>query len=176
MIASLIVDELRNTNLTYRCEEPYAFSLIQGQQCNYLGYAVATSLALAKTIEKYIELGYRYRGVQALSDAEAIRIWMKWANPDDGWHYGDFNDYAAAQKYLEMHNGDDLALRNGCLKQLKTVIAQHDIDDVTLGVTYGENPEDFRDSVIQIYGKAGHKNFVEEYEAMFRLDADIRKV
>lgn len=172
MIASIIIDELYKTELIYRHEEPYAFALLLGQQCNYLGYAVATSEALAKTVENYIELGYRYQGVQQISDEEAIRTWLKWANPDDGWHYRDFGGNAAVRRYLDIHTGDDLQLRNSCLEQLKSVITQYETD-LTLGVTYGEDPKDYRDSVIQIYGQAGHKNFVEEYQAMWRLDADI---
>ncbi|KAI9134620.1 hypothetical protein [Acaryochloris sp. CCMEE 5410] len=172
MIASIIVDELCKTELTYCHERPYAFALLLGQQCNYLGYAIATSDSLAKTVENYIELGYRYQGVQKMSDEEAIRTWLKWANPDDGWHYGDFGGNAAVQRYLDIHNGDDLLLRNSCFEQLKSVITQYETD-LTLGVIYGANPEDFRDSVIQIYGKAGHKSLVTEYEAMRRLDADI---
>ena len=175
MIDSLVIDELRRTVLNFEHEAPYAFALIQGQQCNYLGYAVATSMALAETVQQYINSGYRYHGTQALSDSVAIRTWLKWANPDDGWHYCDFEDNGAIREYLDMHKGSDLSLRKGCLEQLKTVITQRGIDDVTLGVTCGEDPEEFRDSVIQIYGKAGHKNFVAEYDTMSRLNADIRR-
>ena len=60
----------------------------------------------------------------------------------------DFEDNEAIREYLDMHKGSDLSLRKGCLEQLKTVITQRGIDDVTLGVTYGEDPEEFRDSVI----------------------------
>jgi hypothetical protein len=49
------------------------------------------------------------------------------------------------------------------------------IEQLTLGVTYGQNPEDFRDSVFRIYGKKGHRKFMEEYDTMLALDADIRR-
>ncbi len=42
MIAQTIADELRRTAAELSSEEPYAFTLIQGQLCNYLGYADAT--------------------------------------------------------------------------------------------------------------------------------------
>ncbi len=41
MIAQTIADELRRTAADLGSEGLYAFTLIQGQQCNYLGYAVA---------------------------------------------------------------------------------------------------------------------------------------
>ena len=66
MIALTIADELRRTATDLGSEEPYAFTLIQGQQCNYLGYAVATAAALTATVAKYIDKGYRYHYVFSL--------------------------------------------------------------------------------------------------------------
>jgi hypothetical protein len=172
MIASPIVDELRRIVSVLGHEEPYAFSLIQGQRCSYLGYAVATAAALSATVDRYVSMGYRYHGARHISDADAIRDWLRWANPDDGWHYRDFNDLQTIQLFLNTHNQDEESLRNACIEQLKAVATQQDI---TLGITYGEDPADFRDSVIQIYGTQGHKLFLSEYEAMARLDVDIRR-
>ncbi len=92
MIAQTIADELRRTAADLGSEGLYAFTLIQGQQCNYLGYAVATETALTATTARYIAKGYRYHGRRKLADADAIRAWLRWANPDDGWHYRDFCD------------------------------------------------------------------------------------
>lgn len=172
MIALPIADELRRTANDLGSEEPYALTLIQGQQCNYLGYAVATAAALTATVAKYIAKGYRYHGSRKLADADAIRAWLRWANPDDGWHYRDFYDSDTIQRFLAMHNHDDESLRNACIGQLKAATR---LQDMTLGVTYGEDPADFRDSVIQIYGTQGHNRFLEEYQTMVQLDAKIRR-
>jgi hypothetical protein len=172
MIALTIIDELRRTATELDTEEPYAFTLIQGQRCNYLGYAVATAAALTDTVAKYIAQGYRYRGSRKLADEDAIRAWLLWANPDDGWHYRDFYNSGTIQRFLVTHTHDDKSLRNACIHQLRTSAR---LQDITLGITYGEDPADFRDSIIQIYGTQGHKRFLEEYETMVQLDADIRR-
>ncbi len=119
MIAQTIADELRRTAAELSSEEPYAFTLIQGQLCNYLGYAVATEAALTAITAKYIAKGYRYLGRRKLADADAIRAWLRWANPDDGWHYRDFCDAGTIERFLAMHNHDDESLRNACIDQLK---------------------------------------------------------
>ncbi len=49
MIAQTIADELRRTAADLGSAGLYAFTLIQGQQCNYLGYAVATEAAITAT-------------------------------------------------------------------------------------------------------------------------------
>ncbi len=172
MIAQTIADELRRTAADLGSEGLYAFTLIQGQQCNYLGYAVATETALTATTARYIAKGYRYHGRRKLADADAIRAWLRWANPDDGWHYRDFCDTSTIDRFLAMHNHHDESLRTACIDQLKAATR---LQELTLGVTYGGDPADFRDSVIQIYGTQGHKRFLEEYQAMTHLDADIRR-
>ena len=172
MIALTIVDELQRTANDLGTEEPYAFTLIQGQQCNYLGYAIATAASLTATAAKYIAKGYRYHGSRRMADADAIRAWLRWANPDDGWYYRDFDDSDTIQRFLATRSHDDQALRKACIDQLKAVAH---LQDMTLGITYGEDPADFRDSVIQIYGTKGHKLFLEEYETMTQLGADIRR-
>jgi len=171
MISFTIVDELQRSVTDLEQEEPYAFTLIQGQQCSYLGYAVATAAALSTTVCRYISKGYRYHGTRDLSDAEAIRAWLRWANPDDGWHYRDFNDSDTIQQFLDTCNYDDDSLRNACIEQLQAVAAQQ---EMTLGITYGTDPADFCHSVIRIYGSCGHKLFLEEYDTMTELYADIR--
>ncbi len=172
MIELAIADEMQRTATELGSEEPYAFTLIQGQRCNYLGYAVATEAALTATVAKYIATGYRCQGRHKISDADAIRAWLCWANPDEGWHYRDFGDSNSIQRFLTMHDYDDDSLRNACINQLKA--AMH-VKEWTLGVTYGIDPADFRDSVIKIYGTNGHKRFLEEFQTMALLDEDIRR-
>src|SRR5215218_2675223 len=76
---------------------PYGFAIIVGQQDN-LGYALATEQGLRRVASRYFKLGYRYRGnewstTDDWTDAdhrEALAKWLRWANPDDGWTYGEF--------------------------------------------------------------------------------------
>ncbi len=62
MIAQTIADDCEGTADDLGSEDLYAFTLIQGQRCNYLGYAVATEAALTATTARYIAKGYRYHG------------------------------------------------------------------------------------------------------------------
>lgn len=172
MIALTIAYELTESVTCLGSEEPYAFALIQGQRCNYLGYAVATESALTATVAKYIANGYRYHGDRNFADADAIRTLLRWSNPDDGWHYREFFDADIIARFLAMHNHDDDSLRSACIDQLKIAAR---LQKLTLGVTYGVDPNDFRDSVIQIYGPQGHKRFAEEYQNMTQLFGDVRK-
>lgn len=172
MIARSIAHELMETATYLGSEKPYAFALIQGQRCNYLGYAVATESALTATVAKYIQNGYRYNGDRDFADADAVRAMLRWSNPDDGWHYREFRDADIVGRFLAKHNHDDDSLRSACIEQLKTIALDQEL---TMGVTYGVDPSDFRSSVIQIYGANGHKRFVEEYQNMTQLFGDIRK-
>jgi hypothetical protein len=175
MLASAVVDAILNASQTIGHEKPYAFALIQGQQCGYLGYAIATHSALVNTVNSYLGKGYRYNGMLHLNDGEAIKSWLKWANPDDGWYYFDFENQAAMNDFLLGFHGDDDSLRSGCIAELKKVSLEHPTASITLGVTYGEDPEDFRRSVVDIYGQRGHNNFLDEFSMMQRLGADIKR-
>jgi hypothetical protein len=81
--------------------------------------AVATEEGLTRVAEKYASKGY------GISDAEtltALRTWLRWAGPEDGWFQGSEThcfdrvssllDEAFAAKYMEMFDGqlNDLAL------------------------------------------------------------------
>lgn len=175
MLASIVVDAFLMATETIGHEQPYAFALVQGQQCNYLGYAIATSSALSITARSYLDAGYHYSGSLRLTDAEAIHSWLKWANPDDGWHCFDFQNEIAIQSFLQSFGGDDDALRSECIAELKKASKESAIAHVTLGVTYGYDPADFQRSVVGIYGKHGHNRCLNEFSMMRRLDADIKR-
>lgn len=81
--------------------------------------AVATEEGLARIAEKYASKGYRISDGETLT---ALRIWLRWAGPEDGWFQGNEThcfdrvsnllDEAFAAKYMEMFDGqlNDLAL------------------------------------------------------------------
>ena len=83
-------------------DHPYAFSLIGGQCGNYLGYAVATEEGLRRVAAEYDRRGYRYQGWEweEFDNFEKLSIWLRWANPDDGWQYGDFPEHFKVQPAL----------------------------------------------------------------------------
>ena len=75
-------------------ESPYAFAIILGQCGDYLGYAVATEEGLRWVAAEYAARGYRDQGCggEERDNLERLAEWLRWANPDDGWTYGDFPD------------------------------------------------------------------------------------
>lgn len=104
MLAFHVVDEIQQAAEELGHEELYAFALILGQKCNYLGYAIATSTALLNRVTSYFDMGYRYRGSLRLTDVEAIGAWLKWANPavvdiyGQGGHNNFLNEFAMMQR------------------------------------------------------------------------------
>src|SRR5690349_5959474 len=86
----------------HQSETPYAFALVAGQAGNYLGYAVATEQGLLRVATEYERRGYRYQGNdrEQFDNREKLAIWLRWANPDDGWTYGDFPERFEVQRVL----------------------------------------------------------------------------
>ena len=74
------------------------------------------------------------------------------------------------QPFLSTHRNNEEPLRNACNEQLKCVAAQQ---DMTLGISYGVDLTDFRDSVMQNSGRQGHNLYLEEFANMVQLDAYI---
>jgi hypothetical protein len=135
-------------------EAPYAFALIGGQSANYLGYAVATDAGLLRTVAHYENLGYRYQAWEweRFDNREQLAIWLRWANPDDGWYYEDFPerlDKAREQLLEAAPFVDDIAYEEFCTDVLATLqdlpAWQHQANDCNLvvGFTWGEDPRDF---------------------------------
>lgn len=138
-------------------ETPYAFAIIGGLHANYLGYAVATEEGLRHIAADYDALGYRYQAPEwdEFDNCEELAAWLRWANPDDGWHYGDFSARFHIQPKLHQlvetgglgKDGDDfeefctevlLSLQNVPLWR-EQVVNQ----GIVVGFTYGEDPRDF---------------------------------
>ena len=73
-------------------ETPCAFAVILGQFGNSLGYAIATEEGLVRVADDYFTKGSRCqrREWEAFDDRQRLAEWLRWVNPDDGWHYGSF--------------------------------------------------------------------------------------
>jgi hypothetical protein len=138
-------------------ESPYAFAIILDQCGNYLGYAVATEEGLRRVAAKYAAMGYCYQGPEwaEVDNQERFAAWLRWANPDDGWRYGDFpNTLGSADELTCLVNGGAFGVAAEELEEFCTeVLAGLKSDPawlavvsrarVVVGVTSGENPRDF---------------------------------
>jgi hypothetical protein len=139
-------------------ERPYAFALVGGQAGNYIGFAIATEEGLRETAKKYAESGYRYEGWEweEVDHAERLAVWLRWANPDDGWRYGDFDDSEALCRSLRLlFDRAELTDESGSFEAFCTddVLSPLSRDpnwardplsrSLIAGFTYGEDPRDF---------------------------------
>jgi hypothetical protein len=138
-------------------ESPYALAIILGQCGNHLGYAVATEEGLRRVASQYAAKGYRYQGWEweEFDNLERLATWLRWANPDDGWHYGDFPDRFGVARLLAalVESGafgeNAEGLEEFCTKVLTALQSDPDwisvvaADRVIVGVTSGANPRDF---------------------------------
>src|SRR5262245_21921556 len=75
-------------------ETPYAFALVGGSAEDWLGYAVATEQGLVRVGSEYDRRGYRYQAQdwEQFDNREKLATWLRWANPDDGWMYGELSE------------------------------------------------------------------------------------
>jgi hypothetical protein len=151
-------------------ETAYALALIPGQMGHSLGYAIATEERLLRVAEKYQAEGWRYDAAEweIFEDRQKIAEWLRWANPDDGWHFGDFPDHFEIPETLDAlvedgAFGEDVHdLEEFCthvLAQLRSDIPA----DMILGVTWGEDPRDFLRTATRING---YSNVTELWQAM----------
>jgi hypothetical protein len=136
-------------------DRPYAFALVGGQCADYLGYAVATEAGLQRVAAKYHRRGYRYEAWEweQFDNREKLATWLRWANPDDGWLYGDFPDrldvQAALAQLVEKRSLGPGAedFEEFCTEVLANLLRGPTEkawgDGVVVGFTYGEDPRDF---------------------------------
>jgi hypothetical protein len=136
-------------------EHPYGFALVGGQAGDYVGFAIATEEGLRETAKRYARLGYRCDGPasEAAEDIERLSVWLRWANPDDGWRYGDFDDSEALCRSLRLlfaptHKGG--SLEAFCTDEVLRPLGRdadwgHDplSRSLIVGFTYGADPRDF---------------------------------
>jgi hypothetical protein len=139
-------------------EHPYAFALVGGQSGNYVGFAIATEEGLRETAKKYAESGYRCERWEweTVDDVERLSVWLRWANPDDGWRYGDFDDSEELRRSLRLlFDTGELSDEAGkfeafCTDKVLVPLSRdpgwaHDplSQSLIVGFTYGGDPRDF---------------------------------
>lgn len=136
-------------------DNPYAFTLITGQVGNYLAYAIASEKGLRRVVAEYETLRYRYQSTEreSFNNQDKLSIWLRWANPDDGWQFGDFPLEFQVQAALaslvqrDEFGRDAEGLEEFCIDVLRSI--QNDSawqpwsDRIVVGVTYGADPRDF---------------------------------
>lgn len=174
-------------------ETPYAFALIGGQVGNYLGYAVATEEGLRRIAAEYDQRGYRYHGHEweRFDNLEKLAVWLRWADPDDGWSYADFPERFQIQAKLRQAvgsgelGGNAEKLEEFCtdvlaaLERSSAWREQVGLGKVVLGFTYGEDPRTFLrtatranayPTVLRLWGE---QREAEEMESRIRRVVDV---
>jgi hypothetical protein len=136
---------------------PYGFALIGGQCANYLGYAVATEEGLKRVADEYHARGWKYEAFEweKFDNREKLAIYLRWANPDDGWRYENFAERFEIQTRLERWTAADgvdkteAKFEEFCtdvLASLQTTPEWRELvleSNLIVGFTWGEDPRDF---------------------------------
>ena len=157
LLRNAVVEALAEFRRAVTDESPYAFAIILGQCGQYLGYAVATEEGLRRVAAEYDLKGYRYRGSEweNFDNQERVAAWLRWSNPDDGWHYGDFAEaLGIADGLTNLVRGgafgeDAERLEEFCTEVLAALRSDPAWSAISLtprvitGVTSGEDPRDF---------------------------------
>jgi hypothetical protein len=153
-----IVADLRRFREAHPDETPYGYGLLGGQPGEpYLASVVATEEGLQRVAAKYQKLGYRYRLFTEERPATVAELaaWLRWANPDDGWHYWGLPDHKRVQAALAALTDagglgpDGEEFEEFCtdvLGSLPTVPEWREQmagGQVIVGFTYGSDPRDF---------------------------------
>ncbi len=172
MIEALVEQDFKNALKMH--EDAYAFAYLVGQQCNYLGFAVATESGLCSTVNSYKNLGYRYKGDKSFSDDEAISMMLRWANPDDGWHHYDFTDHQTVESYLASFSFNEELLMSSLCKSNARV--KKTFPNILIGATYGQDPDDFRLSLEASYTATELIQFKGQYSQMLLVGEQIERI
>lgn len=184
-----VIAAMRQFLAEFPAETPYAFAVIVGQGGNYLGCAIATEERLRRMCEEYERLGYRYRkrkGENA-DGVEKFTAWLRWANPDDGWHYADFLEEFQVERQLqalveaEAFGEDAEELEEFCTQVFAAVQTDPDWQalagsgDIVLGVTAGEDPDDFFRTATRCNPARVVRQLRREYRIRDEVDSRIDK-
>ncbi|HET6879580.1 MAG TPA: DUF4303 domain-containing protein [Pirellulales bacterium] len=138
-------------------DTPYAFALLGSTTADSIDFAIATEEGLRRIAEKYDELGYRYSAHEweRFENIEKLAVWLRWANPDDGWYFGAFPEQfdinanlaelmEAAVPGQEAPDLEELCV--GVLASMPSLAGWREAVTglvLVLGFTYGEDPRDF---------------------------------
>jgi hypothetical protein len=168
-------------------EVPYAFAIIQDECGEYLGYAIATEQGLQQVASKYDGKGYCYQGNdwEEFDNLEQLTKWLRWANPDDGWHYGNFPERFQVSEQLASlvrcgtFGKDAKELEAFCTDVLGSLQFDRDWTElvakhrVIVGVTEGEDPRDFLRTASRANGHEAVRQLWAEYRRGEELSGRI---
>ena len=169
-------------------ETPYGLAIIPGQLCNYLMFAIATEERLLETAGSYEASGYKYNGtIEGKTNLEILTAWLRWANPDDGWKFGEFPAESGIADNLnavveEEEFADDLdEFVAYCNEVLATLWDDPDWKslqnkgEIVVGVTWGEDPNDYVWSAEECNPKHLVDKLQEEFNQCEKLSDDIAR-
>jgi hypothetical protein len=147
---ALLCQTTRETMRQFRREHPgedlYAFALVPSPHHDGIICAFATEQGLDRVAGRYLASGSGSREGDPLP---LLRQWLRWANPDDGWYFYGNGDDPFARLVPEYQGKGRPWTPPLCIEALQRLDAEGtfgagaDRERVVIGVTYGEDPEDF---------------------------------
>ena len=174
-LKNAILNELETFVKNHASDTVYGMAMVMGQLGNYLGLAFATENGLEKISTKYLNhKTSNWQEQRLYTDIENLKTWLKWANPDDGWHYVDFSEKHCIDKYLEELTKEISAeeinkeIEKNCIQALQN--KEFEKFDIIFGITYGEDPDDFLRTATQINTLEKVKQLWRDTKAARELD------
>ncbi len=98
-------------------EHPYAFAFVAPPEGHHVMCAVATEEGLIRTADRYLSEGWHDPNQDSLT---TLRTWLRWVNPDDGWHYLDVSPELRA-RWSDCYYPGPFALFDGSAERICTV-------------------------------------------------------
>jgi hypothetical protein len=152
-----VVADLRLFRAEHPGETVYAYGLLGGLAAPAVGSVVATEEGLQRVAAQYRQRGYRYRlfGEVRRAAVGELAVWLRWANPDDGWYFRGLPGWDRVQAGLvELVEQGGLGERGEEFEEFCTDVLASLRDapswqdemargPVIVGLTYGEDPRDF---------------------------------
>src|SRR5262249_18466183 len=116
-----------------------------------------TEQGLLRVALEYDRRGYRYQAHdwEQFDNREKLATWLRWANPDDGWEYGELPERFGVQaKLRDVVHSEEVGQAGAGVERVcaSGVASLNDLPDwreltgggsVVLGITYGEDPRNF---------------------------------
>jgi hypothetical protein len=98
-------------------ERAYAFAFVAPAEGHHIACAIATEEGLARLCGEYLARGWHSTEGDS---ADTVRTWMRWANPDDGWHSLRFSSALRSRWTAAFYDGP-FALFDGSCERICTV-------------------------------------------------------
>lgn len=161
---------LKDAVHAYRAQHPdhdiYAIALVPSSLGDWVHGAIATEQGLDKVAESYARDGV---------PKDVCRNWLRWANPDDGWHQDTASHFEEASKALtaameaELLEEFDERISQILIQTLKNLAGQWG-EDLILGLTHGEDPQEYIYWAEQVNAPEHFKKMSAEFKAARELE------